>query len=96
MIVIYPEKFKGNQEPEDFLDIRYRDEENWDDPVPINGLFSTVVLVVNHKEGEGNLNYEASFKGGTLHVVNTNIDCNYHSDNLKYIIRIFEQFEETL
>jgi hypothetical protein len=96
MIVIYPEKFKGNQKFDDDIEVQYRNEKNWNTPITSNGMYSTVVLFVNHKEGEGSLNYELSFKGETLNVVNTNIDCNYQSDNLNYLFDIFQDFEDIL
>jgi hypothetical protein len=96
MIIIYPKQFEGNQKFPEEIEVSYRNSENWNYPVPIDGFLDTIIIDVHHKEGVDKMNYVASYNGGTLHVIKTEIDCNHHSDNLNYLIKVFQKFENIL
>lgn len=98
MIVIYPEKFKGNQKFNDesnvyYLDYGYALQSEY---LPKHdGMTDHVLFIVLHKEGESRLRYKSEYRNST-HTITSEVDCRYHSENLEHLLKIFKKFEEIL
>ncbi len=93
MIVFYPKQYEKNA-PNNRLGVEVIVSDSYTFPTS-SGMYDTFVIIVKHLDGVGKLNYCCEYAdNGNLHVINTNIDCNFHSNNLETLIDKFKQTEE--
>lgn len=91
MTVIYPKEYMSKL-PNDHLEVEFISSE---DVIPHpSGMYDTFVMIVEHMSGMADLNYELSFcNKSNRHIVKTVIDCNFHSSNLEFLIKKFNEIE---
>jgi hypothetical protein len=93
MIVIYPKKYEKNS-PKEFDDVEIIKSDDWVDVIP-SGMFDTFVIVVSHMEKISDMNYKISFNNkSNLHTIITNVDCNFNSQNLDFLIKKIKKWED--
>jgi hypothetical protein len=86
MTIIYP-KHGMQKFPKDLHVIHS------DDDVTLSQLEDTFVLSVHHQTDADRLAYDGYFRDG-VHKISTNVDTNYHSKNLEFLIDVFTKYEE--
>ncbi len=93
MIVIYPTQYQKNA-PNNRLGVEVVSTKDQTMPKP-SGMYDIFVIIVSHMDDVGELNYKVSYcNKSNQHIVNTVIDCNFHSKNLEILIDKFKQIEE--
>lgn len=95
MIVYYPKEYKKNA-PNNRLGVEVvLFDENTPFAPQTSGMYDTFLIIVQHSDNCSNLNYINSYSSsGNYHMVNTVIDCNFHSPNLETLINKFKQTED--